>query len=266
MVKWLFGELQTPVRILETELSVEPIRADSVIFMQTPDQIFHFEFHLDVKDSDPPVEFRMLDYGVRLHRQYRLPVKQIVVLLKDTPANRTMPDVIRLTNTIHRFQVIRLWELDPESMMNNPALLPFVPLAKTHNPKELLNRVAEEIKKIDNRNDRGTISACTQILAGVRFEKELIRTVFKEDIMRESVIYQEILQEGIEKGEQKGLHKGEIAIISRLIQRKFGVIDETTNRQIQSLSVAQLEELGERLFDFQRVEDLMSWLEQNRNS
>ncbi|WP_446390131.1 hypothetical protein [Coleofasciculus sp. B1-GNL1-01] len=35
-----------------------------------------------------------------------------------------------------------------------------------------------------------------EILAGLRFEKALIRRFFREDIMRESVIYQDILQQG----------------------------------------------------------------------
>lgn len=49
---------------------------------------------------------------------------------------------------------------------------------------------------------RPEISAYTQILAGLKFRKDLIRQLFREGVMRESVIYQEILEEGEQRGEQ----------------------------------------------------------------
>ncbi|NEQ18631.1 MAG: hypothetical protein F6K28_00440 [Microcoleus sp. SIO2G3] len=42
--------------------------------------------------------------------------------------------------------------------------------------------------------------SCGGILAGLRFEEDLIRQLFREDIMRESVIYQSIRQEGKQEG------------------------------------------------------------------
>lgn len=53
--------------------------------------------------------------------------------------------------------------------------------------------------------------------------------------MQESVIYQDILQ----KGEQKGLQKGEVAIILRLLIRRLGAIEPQTEQQIQALAIAQ---------------------------
>jgi predicted transposase YdaD len=47
---------------------------------------------------------------------------------------------------------------------------------------------------------RKNIIASASILAGLRFEESFIRSVLREDIMKESVIYQSILREGIEQG------------------------------------------------------------------
>ncbi|MGF1603323.1 MAG: hypothetical protein ACFCU8_15115 [Thermosynechococcaceae cyanobacterium] len=49
---------------------------------------------------------------------------------------------------------------------------------------------------MESPQQRREVSAYVQILAGLRFKKDLIQTVFREGIMRESVIYQEILQVG----------------------------------------------------------------------
>ncbi|MFM7878378.1 MAG: flagellar assembly protein H, partial [Microcystis panniformis] len=40
------------------------------------------------------------------------------------------------------------------------------------------------------------------------YNRETIKKILRSDIMRESVIYQDILEEGREEGEEKGLQKG----------------------------------------------------------
>ncbi|HEY9300525.1 MAG TPA: hypothetical protein VIQ31_30010, partial [Phormidium sp.] len=42
--RWLLSVNTTSVQVLKTELTLEPIRADSVTFLQTPNQILHIEF------------------------------------------------------------------------------------------------------------------------------------------------------------------------------------------------------------------------------
>ena len=65
--EWLLGEVPSEIEILKTELSIEPIRADAVIFFKTSDRIVHIEFQT-IWPSKPPMPLRMLDYWVRLHR------------------------------------------------------------------------------------------------------------------------------------------------------------------------------------------------------
>jgi predicted transposase YdaD len=83
---------------------------------------------------------------------------------------------------------------------------------------------------------RREISVCAQVLAGLRFEKELIRAVFREGVMRESVIYQEIveegLREGMQKGMQQGLQKEAEAMVLRQLAHLFGKLDARTRRGI----------------------------------
>lgn len=69
-VRWLIGEESTDITMLKTELSLEPIRADSVIFIQTNNRILHIEFQT-LTLSNPPIPFRTLDYSVKLKRQYK---------------------------------------------------------------------------------------------------------------------------------------------------------------------------------------------------
>ncbi|MEH1904108.1 MAG: DUF4351 domain-containing protein [Nostoc sp.] len=74
--------------------------------------------------------------------------------------------------------------------------------------------------------------------------------------MQESVIYQDILQ----KGEQRGLQKGEVAVILRLLKLRFGAIEPEIEQQICKLSITQLEELTEALLGFNSQSDLVNYL------
>ncbi len=62
---------------------------------------------------DPPLPLRMLDYWLRLYRQYRCPVEQIIIFLKPTTSEAVFVNEFTAANTWHRYRVIRLWEQDP---------------------------------------------------------------------------------------------------------------------------------------------------------
>ncbi len=74
--------------------------------------------------------------------------------------------------------------------------------------------------------------------------------------MRESVIYQEILEEG----EQRGREKGERNLVLRLLTRKVGELPPGMREQIETLPLEQLENLSEALLDFTSLLDLETWL------
>ena len=86
--------------------------------------------------------------------------------------------------------------------------------------------------------------------------------------LKSTRVYQEALQEGRQEGWQEGRQEGcqegektgEVRLIFRLISKRFGAIPIDTETQIRSLSVAQLEALGEALLDFSSLSDLSAWL------
>ncbi len=69
---------------------------------------------------------------------------------------------------------------------------------------------------------------------------------------------------GYERGMEVGEQKGEQRFILRLLQKRVGELPTETIASAQALSVTQLEELGEALLDFTKIEDLSLWLEANR--
>jgi len=172
--------------------------------------------------------------------------------------NPKLPEVD--TNTTHRYRVIRLWEEDPTPLLANPALLPLATLARTESPTDLLTQVAAAVDMIEETDERQNISACVQVLAGLRFEKNLITQLFREEIMQESVIYQDILQKGLKQGEEQGKKKEALELILRQLVRRLSAIEPETEQQIRTLSITQLEDLAEALLDFTSQTDLINYL------
>ncbi len=121
---WLLGKSLSLTTLSPKELSLEPIRADSLILEQSDDMVLHLEFQTE---PDETMGFRMLDYRVRVHR--RFPYKamyQVVIYLKKTGSALVYQDNFQLGETSHRYRVIRLWEESPEPFLNSPGL--FYPL------------------------------------------------------------------------------------------------------------------------------------------
>ena len=84
--------------------------------------------------------------------------------------------------------------------------------------------------------------------------------------MRESVIYQEIIQEGVKQGLQQGKREEALSYTMRLLTRRLGAVKPKLQAPIQELTITQLEELGEALLDFTDTKDLVAWLELHQQS
>lgn len=78
------------------------------------------------------------------------------------------------------------------------------------------------------------LTACAEVLASLKFDKNLIKQFLREDLMRESLIYQEIIQEGV----QQGLQQGKYDTVIRLLTRRIGAVKPELQTQIQPLSIA----------------------------
>ena len=176
--RWLLsGNINDEIQVLKTELSLDPIRADSLTFLRTANQILHVEFQM-LPRSEPSIPFRMLDYSVRLKRQYRCEVEQVVIFLQRTTNSVVFTQQYRDSTTSHYYRVVRMWEQAPATFLANPALLPLATLTRTDSPQTLLEQVARRVARIESREQRQNILSCADILAGLRYEKALIRQIF----------------------------------------------------------------------------------------
>jgi Domain of unknown function (DUF4351) len=67
-------------------------------------------------------------------------------------------------------------------------------------------------------------------------------------------------------GYERGKQEGEQQLILKLLQRRVGELSPELQERIRSLSLNQLETLGEALLDFTAMEDLLNWLQPNQSA
>ena len=208
---WLLGEPIDLTTLESTELLVDPIHTDSLILLQSDALILHIEFQVEPK---PEVPFRMLDYRVRGHRRYpHKAMRQIVIYLRPSNSPLVYQEQFELENLFYRFQVIRLWEQPTEQFFTAPGLLPFAVLSGCEDRSATLQQVAQQLQDLPLAEAvEQNLRASATILAGLLLESDVVGTILRRDVMRESSVYQAILaegrQEGLIAGRQEGLTQG----------------------------------------------------------
>ena len=136
---WLLGESMTLTTINPTELNVEPIRADSVMLLQSSQVILHTEFQTV---SDETLPFPMADYYLRLKRKFpERDIQQIVIYLKPTTSNLVRQTSYQTPVMTHQYRVIRLWEEPVEVFLSTPGLLPYAVLSQATDKERVLAQV-----------------------------------------------------------------------------------------------------------------------------
>lgn len=241
IASWLLGESITLTRLSPTELSLQPLRADALILLQSERVVLHIEFQTQ---PDPDMPFRMADYRLRVYRRFpQKTMRQVVVYLRQSTSPLVYQTQFELPNLRHRFEVIRLWEQPVDLFLHTPGLLPFAVLAETSDRTATLQRVAEQIETMGDRTQKNDIAASTGILAGLVLEKALIQRFLRTELMRESVIYQDIFQQGEVRGEVRGEAKGKAEVARNLLKlgMEIAQIAEVTGLTVEQISQLQSE-------------------------
>jgi predicted transposase/invertase (TIGR01784 family) len=230
---WLLGRPVTLTKLSPTELSLEPIRADSLILEQSEDLVLHLEFQTE---PDEKMGFRMLDYRIRVYR--RFPTKtmhQVVIYLKPTKSTLVYQDSFQVGETTHRYRVIRLWEQSSDLFLNSSGLLPLAVLTQTSDPTIILRKVAKVLETIPDNNLRQNLTAATAVFGGLVIKPDIVKTILRSQFMKESAVYQEILQEGL----QQGLQQGKLEVARRLLQLGMSLAQVA---QVTGLSEQELQQ------------------------
>jgi hypothetical protein len=252
-----------PVRLLNVDLSTVTAATDIVFGLGEPLQEV---VHLDAQagpDADKP--FDLLAYSGLLHRQYRVPVHSILLLLHRQAQHSSQTGSITYSARPGRgkmdfgYEVLRLWERPVEAILaGGLATLPLAPLCRLPeglSAEEGLRWVAGEVcqrlRREGSPAQAGRLLTAAYLLTGLRLDRDKARAIFEGVLgMHESDTYQAILDEG----EVRGLHH----TLLRQGRKKLGEPDDATKQILMGIN--DLDRLGwltERLLEVSTWEELL---------
>jgi predicted transposase/invertase (TIGR01784 family) len=167
---WLLGEPITMTQLSPSELSLEPIRADALILLNSDEVVLHVEFQTE---PDPFMGFRLTDYRLRVFRRFpQKRMRQVVIYLTRSASERVYQTAFEIPGTRHEFEVIRLWEQPTQPLLEAAGLLPLAMLTQTPDADQILRQVATRVDAIPDKRIQSNVAASAGILAGLLLKKD----------------------------------------------------------------------------------------------
>jgi hypothetical protein len=206
---WFLGEA-TYQQELKAELQPRTIQPNALLEVRLAGQrcALHIEFQAT---GDAQMARRLWEYNVRATVQHECPVYSTVVYLKQPVPLPEAPYQVQLPNgqAVHWFH-FGVWvvaQMEPAELLrrDGKALLPLVPLTHAGNRPEVVEQVLG-ILAPPGEEPETELLAYTYQFAALAFQGEAERAWLQRrfqmlnDILRESWVSQEWLQEGRQEG------------------------------------------------------------------
>lgn len=243
-------------------------------------EITHIEFQ---RYEDGDMTWRVLEYTVFIACKYKRPVRSFVIYLKkegkiaEPPlvipgGNR--PDILRFN-----FTNVKLWGIPTEklSLMNSVGILPLLPLTREGGTPTVVDEALSRIRQADiDRKTKEELLTITFALATLGLKKKedkdwLIRRFYMlRDIIKDTEIYQIIMEEGWEKGLEKGREEGLEAfhqLILEDIQERFPELIEMAMRRVNVIAdLDALKKLARKVVSANSANQVQALLEESKQN
>ena len=226
--------------------------------------------HVELQSgNDNAMPLRMAEYSLGVFRLLGRFPRQIVLYVGE-PEMR-MQNKLLGSGVFFEYSLIDIRTLDGDRLLESREVDDNVIaiLARLRDHEGAVRKIMERIAGLAAAQ-RETALAQLTIVAGLR---RLSNTVAREarkmpidlDIRDHEVLgpmfietREEGLQEGLHMGLQKGRQEGELTILRRLIEKRFGGLPRWAGEKLAALPASELENLSERVLDAKSLEELLT--------
>lgn len=225
--------------------------------------------HIELQSTnDSGINLRMAEYALGTYRLLRKFPRQTVLYVGEAPL--TMPDELRGSDFWARYRAIDVRDLDGEALLASDDVGDNVIaiLTKLRDHREAVRKIVAKIGTLPE-SERNVATQQLVILAGLRRLEPMVQEEVKRmpiiiDLMENQIIGPAIrkgleqgLQEGHQKGRQEGRQEGEGHLLRLVVQKRFGTLPDWASAKLAGLSIAEIETVGERIFEAATLEDLL---------
>lgn len=262
LVLELIGKQATiPYKFSSVEVKETAFRLDGVLMpaaesAQQPTVFVEVQFQKDVQF------YRRLfaEIFVFLRHNPKVAHWQSVVIFERRSREPDEKQQLPYQGLIHSNQVHRIYLEDYRDIVTDSLEASILQLVVTK-PQTAVQRAKSLIERVKVDNNSSLSNA--QILGLVetivvykfpRLEREVIAKMLGIDVLKETRVYQDALQEGRQEGRQEGQRE----LILKLLIRRLGELTDSAVDDVQGLSDRQIDALSDRFFEIETVADLES--------
>jgi len=226
--------------------------------------------HIELQSGpDRTMARRMLAYFANLHLKYNVPVFCVVIFLfkcafEQSPYTVSCDDKVMLPE--FRYDVIRLWEVDPQPFLDEHSVPLYVLLPAMKDPTvDMLRQAIREIREFyESERAIERLAQFYCVLYGTTtvpdevkdlIEKELSMSSQYVDFMTQTPLFQQLLKEREAKGKIEGLRTSVLKILRANFPDMFDELAKYIGR-IQNAEVLEKIEDAALVPDRQRVRTL----------
>ena len=213
--------------------------------------------HLELQSTnDSLMPLRMAEYSLGVLRQTgRLP-QQILLYVGESPLR--METELRGPEVWFRYSAIDVRELDGEELLQSDDIGDNVIaiLAKLRDRKLAVRKIVTRLIDLPGEQRRAAFDQLV-ILAGLRKMAREVAVEVRTMPIQIDLMENEVIAEYYQRGRQEGRQEGELALLRRQIEKRFGTIPAWAEEKLAAQTTAQLEQVSVRLLEVTTLEDLL---------
>lgn len=238
------------VETLNVEFPAIKKRQPDVVMRLDDGRIYHLELQ---SGGDATMPWRMLEYYSLVYQHYRAPVLQHVLYVGAGP--NPLAESIAQDSLQYRYDVIDIRDIDCRSLLASQTLEDnlLALLCALDDEAQVVRTVLGKIAGLDENSRRDALQRL-EILCGLRPLKPVIQREIEKMPISLNLADNPFFQEAFAEGKQEGEH----ALLSKLLEERFGPLPETIAERLKGASPTQLEAWGLRLLSAESLEEVFS--------
>ena len=213
--------------------------------------------HVELQSgNDAAMPLRMAEYCLGIFRLFGRFPRQIVLYVGEPQ--------LRMENKLHgpdvsfQYRVVDIRALDGDRLLESEAVGDNIIaiLARLRDHRGAVRKIVERIAGLA-APERETALAQLMILAGLRRLSRTVEQEARKMPIRVNLMENEVLGPMIQKGLDQARQEGELTILRRQIEKRFGALPGWAGEKLAALPASELEDLSERVLDAKSLEELL---------
>ena len=206
--------------------------------------------------NDAAMPLRMIEYCLGIERLFGQFPRQILLYVGEAPMR--MESELRGPDLFFQYRLIDIRTLDGEKLLESQEVGDNVIaiLAHLRDDKEAVRKIVERIAGL--AAERETAVAQLTILAGLRHLSKAVEQETRNMPIDLDIRDHEVLGPMFKTERQEGRQEGELTILRRQIEKRFGALPGWATEKLAALSAPELEDLSERVLDAKSLQELLT--------